>query len=102
MKWIIICSGGISSDILIKNLKRSAEDANKSFQSARAMSVFEFEDLNTVEADVILVAPQVRYMIDSIKTKAESFDKKVYEIEASEYSPLHSDSLFKKVVEEFY
>lgn len=68
MKRIVLfCAGGMSTGILVNNMRKAAEAAGKEY-SIDAYGLSEADDRGP-EADVILVGPQVRYALDGLKEK---------------------------------
>lgn len=61
MKLLLICNGGVSTSILAANVKLYS-DENDSIE-VKPLSQFES---NQITYDVILIAPQIRYMYDEI------------------------------------
>lgn len=96
MKVILVCSGGMSTSILIDSLKKEAEKLGKEF-SAKAIGVNEVNE-NLNDCDIVLVAPQIKYKFDSIKEFVDSKNIKIYQIQPMEYTPVGANNLMKSII----
>lgn len=68
LKVKLFCAGGMSTSILVNRMKQASEE--KGIESnISAHSISEFED-EIKDVDVILLAPQVKYLIDKFKEQA--------------------------------
>lgn len=95
MKVILVCSGGMSTSILIDALKKEATKAGKEL-SANAIGVNEISKIS--DCDIVLVAPQIKYKFDSIKEHTDSKRIKIYQIEPTEYTPIGAPKLMSSIL----
>jgi len=72
MKILLICSGGMSTSILVNNMKKYAESTDKI--SAYPLA---FLSDHIQECDVILVGPQTKHMFNTIEEQAKALGKGV-------------------------
>ncbi|MEE3928305.1 hypothetical protein V2E24_01815 [Mycoplasmopsis ciconiae] len=97
MKVLLICSGGMSTQILITSLEKEAHKQNIQNFEAQAIGANELEDFKE-EFDIILVAPQIKHKFDQINEVAQKKGKKIYQIQMMEYNPIGAPKLLKNVV----
>ena len=80
-KIVLFCAGGMSTGILVNNMKKAAAAAGKEYD-INAYGLAEVDNYGP-DADVILVGPQVRYALDNLKAKfpnkpIETIDVRTY------------------------
>lgn len=100
MKALLICSGGMSTQILIGQLKKEADKIAYDFE-AEAIGANELDDY-TKSFDIILVAPQIKYKFNELSEVAKAKNVKIYQIDMTEYNPVGAGKLIqniKKVME---
>ncbi|MBL0387339.1 PTS sugar transporter subunit IIB [Tumebacillus sp. ITR2] len=61
---VLVCSFGLSTSLLVNSMETAAKEAGVQAQ-IRAIGSNEVQD-HVEEADVFLIAPQVRYLMNSI------------------------------------
>ena len=66
MKVLFVCSGGMSSAIVVNALKKEAEKKGMNME-VYAIGTNEVEEEVKNGWDVVMVAPQVRHRFDSVK-----------------------------------
>lgn len=72
MKVLLICAAGMSTSLLVNNMKKFAEpdDVVEAFPVAQLEGVID-------RYDVVLVGPQIRYKLKDIQKMAEVHNKPV-------------------------
>lgn len=98
MKFILVCSGGMSTSILISSLEKEAAKLNIENFSAIAVGVNEIESKLDDSYTVLLVAPQVKYKFEEMKKIAESKNVKCYQIQPTEYTSIGAPNLMKSIM----
>ncbi len=98
MKVLFVCSGGMSSAIVVNALKKEA-DKNGVELEANAVGTQEFDAEVRDGWDVALVAPQVRHRFDGFKESADAAGVPCQVIPPQAYSPLGGPTLLKLVNE---
>lgn len=96
MNVLIVCSGGMSSSIVVKALEKEAEKRGKKLQ-IDSVSTGEYENKLEEGWDIVLVAPQVRHRLSVFEEGAKKFDIPVKVISGEEYGPLGGDKLMNKL-----
>ena len=66
MNIYLVCNAGMSTSILVKKLQDEAEKQNLSDIHVEAFSV-EILDEKVNTADVVLLGPQIRHMLNDVK-----------------------------------
>lgn len=92
-KILLVCSAGMSTSLLVKKMEEAAKEMNV---EAKIWAVGDAESDNNVgEADIILLGPQVRYLLSKMQDKVEG-KKPVQVINMMHYGTMNG----KKVLEE--
>ncbi len=83
MKILVICSGGMSTSMLVKAMARAAEVMNEDIavESGSVSGLINMID----KIDLIMVAPQVRHRMEEIRNIADRYNKPVLLIEPQLY-----------------
>lgn len=92
---LICCSAGMSSSILVKQMRIAAANLQLNYRVA-SVDVSKVEHYIS-EADFILIAPQVDYEYESILNLAKPYDVDVSVIEASDYGTMQGERLLLKI-----
>lgn len=93
MKVLLVCSGGMSTTILMAALQKKAVGTDYTF-AAVGTEEFEHEAGNF---DMVLVAPQVRHRYSYFDEIAQEKGMKITQIAMTEYSPLGAPKLFARI-----
>lgn len=91
MKILLVCSGGMSTSLLVDAAKKTAEKEN--FQCDIQAGAVSLVDEKAYLFDIILVAPQVRHRLTAIKESAAKHNKLVAVIPQEIYGQLQGDAL---------
>ena len=91
---LLMCSSGMSSTIIKANMKKAAEKLGIDLEvEAKAESAVNVgRDIKP--ADIILLAPQVKYIQPDIQSKA-GFDKPVIVMEMRDYGLGNGENILK-------
>ncbi len=96
MKVLLMCSSGMSSTIIKTNMAKYAEKAGIDLVvDAKAESAVNIER-DILPADIILLAPQVRYIKSDIEKK--SGGKPVYVMEMRDYGLGNGEQILKNAM----
>ncbi|WP_242273005.1 PTS sugar transporter subunit IIB [Bacillus cereus group sp. BfR-BA-01310] len=98
MKVLFVCSGGMSSAIVVNALKKEAEKKGVDME-VHAIGTNEIVEEVKNGWDVVMVAPQVRHRFDSVKKLAELVSVPCGIIPPQAYTPLGGPTLLKAVNE---
>ncbi|KEK23533.1 PTS sugar transporter subunit IIB [Bacillus gaemokensis] len=98
MKVLFVCSGGMSSSIVVNALKKEAEKKGISMD-VHAIGTSEVEEEVKNGWDVVMVAPQVRHRFDTVKKIADQQSVPCGVIPPQAYTPLGGPTLLKAVNE---
>lgn len=97
MKVLMVCSGGMSSAIVVKAVKAEA-DRQKFNLEINAVGTSEFEDeLATKEYDLAIVAPQVKHRFETFKSQASQYNVPIELIIPMGYTPLGASKTLEQI-----
>ena len=97
MKILVLCSGGMSTSLLVNSMKKAAQAQNKEVE-IESGSVGELS--KTVEScDVIMIAPQVRHRMAEVKTLSDKAGKIAITIEPQIYGLIDGKGALKQALE---
>lgn len=95
MKRIILfCSGGMSSSLLIQKIENAAKARN--FECEVTAYGYTSATDKGVEADVILLAPQVRFAAEEIRAKLTGIP--VLVIEMMDYGTMNGEHILTQIL----
>lgn len=96
MKVLMVCSGGMSTSIVVKALKKEADNQGEDLE-IKAVGTSEFEDELKDNYDMALIAPQVRHRFDSFKKISDENDVSCEIIPPQSYTPMGAPKLLKQI-----
>lgn len=91
MKILLVCNQGMSTSVLVKNMYKYADEDT----TIEAKPVTEYEEV-AGNYDVILIGPQIRYMIDKVKEVAHKNNIEADVVDMAAYGMLDG----KKVLDQ--
>lgn len=86
MKALMVCSGGMSSAIIVKAIEKEAEKAGVAL-TVKSIGTGEFAEEVKNGWDIVLVAPQVRHRLETFKEAAAELSVPVIVIPPQGYTP---------------
>lgn len=95
MKVIMVCSGGMSSSMIVDAVKKEAAKENFDLEIV-AVGTEAFEN-EIADYDLGLVAPQVRHRLDKFKKIGEGVNKPVDVIDPMGYTPIGAPKILKQI-----
>lgn len=98
MRVLMVCSGGMSSAIVVKALKKEAEKQDFDME-IKAVGTGEFEDEVKNDYNYALVAPQVKHRFKEYKAAADNAGVPCDLIPPTGYTPIGAPSLMKQIKE---
>lgn len=96
MKVLFVCSGGMSSAIIVNTLKKEAQK-NGMEMEVLAVGTSEFPAEVQNGWDIAMVAPQVRHRFNLFKESADEANVPIEQIPPTAYSPLGGPALLKVI-----
>lgn len=97
MKVLMVCSGGMSSAIVVKAIKQEAERQNFPLE-IKAIGTMEFEDeIAKGELDLVIVAPQVKHRFETFKKQAEGYNLPIELIAPMGYTPIGAPKTLEQI-----
>lgn len=93
----MVCSGGMSSAIVVKAIKQEA--CKKGIDlDIKAVGTGEFEDeLKKENYDLVLVAPQVKHRMDNFKEQAAIFNVPIELVAPMGYTPIGVPKVLEQI-----
>ncbi|AST96074.1 PTS sugar transporter subunit IIB [Shouchella clausii] len=97
-KVLFVCSGGMSSAIVVNTLKKEAEKHGQALE-VKAIGSSEVAAELENNWDVVMVAPQIKHRFDNIKKEADAHGVPCGPIPPQAYTPLGGPTLLKTLQE---
>jgi PTS system cellobiose-specific IIB component len=99
MKILVICSGGMSTSMLVKSMTKAAEGMNEhiTVESGSVSGLINLID----KSDLVMVAPQVRHRLEEIRNTANKYSKPVILIEPQLYGLIDGKGVLKQALSLF-
>lgn len=97
MNILLVCAAGMSTSLLINDMKHYADENTK----IKAIAFSELEEF-IKDYDVILIGPQLRFKLNKISEIAGRYNKNFDVIDAIDYGRINGDRVLafaKKVFE---
>lgn len=100
MKTImLVCAAGMSTSLLVTKMEKAAE-AQGVEAKIFALSASEADpEIEKGEIDVILLGPQVRFMLKQFKEKAATINVPVEVINMQDYGMMNGEKVFATALE---
>ena len=96
-KIVLVCSAGMSTSLLVMKMMNAAK---KEGIEADIVAVPEVEaKRNISDTDVVLLAPQVRYLLNKMKQELEPSGIPVAVIESINYGMMNGEAVMKQAME---
>ena len=100
IKVILVCAAGMSSSLLEAKIRQAAEKAGREMElKAVDSSRIGLWDFENERMDIILVAPQVRFLKRGIAKRAEPLGVIVQDIDTVAYGMVDGDKIYEQVME---
>ncbi|MBZ2174899.1 PTS sugar transporter subunit IIB [Schnuerera sp. xch1] len=96
IKVLMVCSGGMSSSLVVNTIKKEAEKENIEID-IKAVGTGEYIDEVKEDWDLILVAPQVRHRFEGFEEQAKEENIPIELIPPQNYNPLAGAKLIKQI-----
>lgn len=97
MKVLMVCSGGMSSSIVVKAIKKEADKVGFPLE-IKAVGTGDFEDeIKAGGYDLALVAPQVKHRLAVFQESAKAADVPVELIVPMGYTPIGAPKVLQQI-----
>jgi PTS system cellobiose-specific IIB component len=98
IKVLLLCAGGMSSSLLVAAIMEAAEAAGVELEVISYFAnIVPYWDFEEHFVDVILIAPQVRFMRKSVAKKAEPMGIIVQVIDPQAYGMVDGEKIFRQL-----
>ncbi|QIB27841.1 PTS sugar transporter subunit IIB [Caloranaerobacter azorensis] len=91
-KIMLVCSAGMSTSLMVEKMKEAAQNRNIEVE---IFAVPEAEIKNHNDVDVILLGPQVRFLLNKLKTMMEPKGIPVAVIDSIKYGTMNGDAVLE-------
>lgn len=88
----LICAGGMSTSMLVARMQKAAKDKGVEAE-IRAIAESKFKKEYSDKTDVLLLGPQVGYMIDEFKSEYVPKGIKVDVIDSIDYGMMNGEKV---------
>ncbi|SHK52599.1 PTS sugar transporter subunit IIB [Paramaledivibacter caminithermalis] len=95
-KILLVCSGGMSSAIVVKAIEREAAKEGMEVE-VKAVGTGEYNEEVKNGWNIVLVAPQVRHRLPVFKEVAKELNIPIEVISPQGYSPLGGKNLMQQI-----
>ena len=96
MNIYLVCNAGMSTSILVRKMQEAAEKQNVSDVEIEAFSV-EILDERIDTADVVLLGPQIRHMLEEVE-KIVAGRCPVVVIDMKDYGTINGQKILEKAL----
>ncbi|MFM2484459.1 PTS sugar transporter subunit IIB [Celerinatantimonas yamalensis] len=93
---MLCCSAGMSTSLLVNKMKAAAAERDLDVQ-IEAYSVSEFDE-QVGNYQVVLLGPQVKYMLPDLSQKAQEYDVPVAVIGLSDYGMQNGNNVLEQAL----
>jgi len=93
---LLVCSAGMSTSLLVKKMEEKAKEIN--LESKIWAVATDAADASMAEADVVLIGPQIKFMIDQISEKAKNYNIPVAPMDPKDYGTCNSVNILKQAI----
>jgi PTS system cellobiose-specific IIB component len=97
MKVLLVCSGGMSSAIVVKAIEKEAEKRGLNM-TVKSIGTGELNDEVKNGWNVLLVAPQVRHRVDAFREAVADYHVPVALIPPQGYSPMGGAVVMEEIL----
>lgn len=95
-KIMLVCSAGMSTSLLVTKMKKAADD------KGLAMDIFACSESEAKDhynkVDIILLGPQVRFLLSKIQKSVEGLGIPVAVIESIDYGTMNGPVVLEKAL----
>lgn len=96
IKIMLVCSAGMSTSLLVTKMNRVIKEKNL---DAEAFAVAEADVKNYIDkADVVLLGPQVRYLLNKMQDTFKDTNVKVGIIETVNYGTMNGEKVLEQAM----
>ena len=99
LKITLICGGGYSSSMLVSDIRKiiEEEDLQIEIRASAESKVSLYEE----DSDILLLAPQVRYLEKDFKEKYEKQGIRVMVVNSMDYGLMNGRKVLKDTLEQY-
>lgn len=95
---LLFCDAGMSTSIMVKKMEATCEEHNMPFAISAHPIAKAVEVVEEKKPVLVLLGPQVKFLLSKIEKQLAKFDVPVDVIDASIYGAMDSEEVMKQVV----
>ncbi|SHM45657.1 PTS system, cellobiose-specific IIB component [Caldanaerovirga acetigignens] len=95
-KILLVCSAGMSTSLLVNKMKSAAKEKGIEAE-IWSVSTNALEE-NLAKADVVLLGPQIRFMLQKVKEKGAKYNVPVDAIDPIDYGRCNGANVLEKAL----
>jgi len=92
---MLVCSAGMSTSLLVKKMKAAASEQNIEVE---IFAVAQDDVKNQKDVDVVLLGPQVRFLLNKMKSKMDEKGIAVAVIDSIDYGTMNGKVVLEKAL----
>lgn len=92
-KILLMCAGGMSTSILAKRMQQASKDLGRKDTIVARPAADIRNRLLKEKPDVLLIGPQIRFMLGQIQSAAEGFDLPMTVMPNHEYGTMNGEAI---------
>ena len=92
-KIMLCCSAGMSTSMLVKKMREAAAELDQDVE-IDAYGAGQFDEM-VEEFDVVLLGPQVKYMLNDLKGRASAYNVPVEAISPLDYGTMNGPKVLQ-------
>lgn len=96
-KITLVCAAGMSTSLMVSKMNLAALSSGTQVK-IRAVPESQFSNYES-DTDILLLGPQVSYLLDKMKRQYEPKGIKVAVISSSDYAALNGENVLKSALE---
>lgn len=91
-KIMLVCSAGMSTSLLVTKMKKAADDQNMEIE---IFAVAEADSKSYDDVNIVLLGPQVRFLLNSMKSRMEPKGIPVAIIDSMKYGTMDGKAVLE-------
>lgn len=97
-KIYLFCDNAMSTSLMASRMQKVADEHNISVE-VKAFSQSRLEEIITqLNPDAILLGPQVKHLLDKVKSKYDHLGKPIFVIDSDDYGTMNGERVLKKTL----
>lgn len=99
MNILLSCSAGITTTMLAEDIQRDARAKGKDFTVWAVDETDIVNEISTKKVDIILIGPQIKFKLNAIRKRVESFMVPVELLNSVDFAMSNTDGIIRFIEE---